>query len=76
MVREETIATRRLVAVGRRNPEDRAAASAFAFKEAQQRKATLLAIQSFGLSCPTGCREIACFMKGCQESTMKLEARQ
>jgi len=32
------MATRRLVAIGRRNPEDCAAAHAFAFEEAQLRK--------------------------------------
>ena len=37
------MATRRLVAIGIRNPEDCAAAPAFAFKEAQLRKAPLLA---------------------------------
>lgn len=37
------MATRRLVAIGIRNPEDCAAAPAFAFKEAQLRKAVLLA---------------------------------
>jgi len=42
VVREETIATRRLVAIGRRNPEDCAAALALAFNEAQLRKAALV----------------------------------
>jgi long-subunit acyl-CoA synthetase (AMP-forming) len=41
------MATRRLVAIGIRNPEDCAAALALAFKEAQLRKATLLAVHGW-----------------------------
>jgi hypothetical protein len=47
VVREETVATRRLVAIGIRNPEDCAAALASAFEEAQLRKATLLAVRGW-----------------------------
>jgi nucleotide-binding universal stress UspA family protein len=44
VVREETMAAHRLVVVGIRDPEDCAAALAFAFEEAQLRKARLLAV--------------------------------
>src|ERR1700761_849480 len=44
VVRGQATATHRLVAVGIRNPEDCGAALAFAFEEAQLRKAALLAV--------------------------------
>jgi nucleotide-binding universal stress UspA family protein len=47
VVREETMAVHRLVAVGIRDPADCAAALAFAFEEAQLRKARLLAVHAW-----------------------------
>ena len=47
VVREETMATHRLVVAGIRDPEDCAAALAFAFEEAQLRKARLLAVHAW-----------------------------
>ena len=46
VVREEATSAHRLVAVGIRNAEDCAAALAFAFEEAQFRKAALLAVRT------------------------------
>jgi nucleotide-binding universal stress UspA family protein len=47
VVREETMATHRQIVVGIRNPDDCAAALAFAFEEAQLRKAHLLAVHAW-----------------------------
>lgn len=47
VVREETAATERLVAVGIRSPEDCGPAVAFAFEEARLRKAALLAVHAW-----------------------------
>jgi nucleotide-binding universal stress UspA family protein len=47
VVREETAATDRLVAVGIRSPEDCGPALAFAFDEAHRRKAALLAVHAW-----------------------------
>ena len=47
VVREETAATERLVAVGIRSPEDCGPAVAFAFEEARLRKASLLAVHAW-----------------------------
>jgi hypothetical protein len=47
VVREETMATHRQVVVGIRNPDDCAAALAFAFEEAQLRNAHLLAVHAW-----------------------------
>jgi nucleotide-binding universal stress UspA family protein len=46
VVREQATATHRLVAVGIRDPEECSAALAFAFEEAQLRKAALLAVHA------------------------------
>ncbi len=47
VVREETMAAHRQIVVGIRHPEDCAAALAFAFEEAQLRKAELLAVHAW-----------------------------
>ena len=47
VVRDETTATRRLVAVGIRSPLDCGAALAFAFEEAHLREASLLAVHAW-----------------------------